>query len=160
MCWGNGPKTLSIMAKCSRFSCVWNNASPCKQLYMGIHIKFSGIKYPSRPLGHNVPSKVQPIYNQHSICRMDNSIQVLKGAIHLLINLNMYNDIRSTQRTKQYHTKNNLRSTIMPGRDNVLVILMAISCAAKINNLNSTWLWQPLVKGPLSVWLQWKKWSS
>ena len=27
-CWGKGPNTLSIMAKCSKFSWVWNNASP------------------------------------------------------------------------------------------------------------------------------------
>lgn len=25
---GSGPSTASIMARCSRFSCVWNSASP------------------------------------------------------------------------------------------------------------------------------------
>jgi len=30
MCWGMGPSTRSIIAKCSRFSCVWNKASPCQ----------------------------------------------------------------------------------------------------------------------------------
>lgn len=30
ICSGKGPKTLSIIAKCSKFSCVWNKASPWK----------------------------------------------------------------------------------------------------------------------------------
>lgn len=30
MCSGICPKTLSIMAKCSKFSWVWNNVRPCK----------------------------------------------------------------------------------------------------------------------------------
>jgi len=30
MCCGKGPSTLSIIARCSKFSWVWNNASPCK----------------------------------------------------------------------------------------------------------------------------------
>lgn len=28
ICSGRGPNALSIIAKCSKFSCVWNNASP------------------------------------------------------------------------------------------------------------------------------------
>ena len=31
MCSGMGPSTASIMARCSRFSCVWNSASPASR---------------------------------------------------------------------------------------------------------------------------------
>lgn len=40
----------------------------------------------------------------------------------------------------------------MPGGDNIVVFLMLICCASKINNLNSTWLWQPLVIVHISWW--------
>lgn len=86
ICSGRGPKTLSIIAKCSKFSCVWNNASPWNKIFHGFR-NFENFHGPSSNWGlklkrerekKNQPSKVRQVYSQCSTNHMDKSILVLQ----------------------------------------------------------------------------------
>jgi len=59
ICSGIGPRTLSIIARCSRFSCVWNNASPeHSSTRIQPTLQISHGKLQPRPLN------LEPLYTQ------------------------------------------------------------------------------------------------
>lgn len=154
------------MARCSKFSWVWNKASPCnwssqirtsKDGWMCFWQRFS--KEP------NIPCIIQPIYIPHSIYHKDNSSQDLQympeyladiASILWFINYHhatKYEGMQSLHSLFIY-TKDNFRCSIMTSWDNVILIFTLVSGAAKINNLYSTWLGHPLEIG---VW--WSRWT-
>ena len=92
----------------------------------------------------DLPSTTQPKCSQHSICHKENSIQVLETSTQATITFEPYHKTNNVNmkilgiQEKYKLTKNNLRCPIMPSRDNIVMILVLVGCATKINNLNST----------------------